>query len=140
MVRGGNRAWVAHARLTTTEAIHNHQVVDTLSITLAALSDPTRRAILGRLKAGPASVTELSEPFGVSQQAISKHLAYLERANLVRTRREGRLQVRELNPTPIREVADWTGEYRIYWNGAFSRLRDLADRPAADRQRRKKRP
>jgi DNA-binding transcriptional ArsR family regulator len=126
--------------LTTTNAIHNHQVVDTLSITLAALSDPTRRAILGRLKAGPASVTELSEPFGVSQQAISKHLAYLERANLVRTRREGRLQVRELNPTPIREVADWTEEYRGYWKGAFSRLRDLVDRQAAGRERGKRRP
>jgi len=113
--------------------------VDTLSVTLAALSDPTRRAILGRLKAGPASVTELSEPFGVSQQAISKHLAYLERANLVRTRREGRQQVRELNPAPIREVSDWTEEYRNYWEGAFSRLRDLVDRQAVGRQQKKRR-
>ena len=126
--------------MTTINAIHNHQVVDTLSVTLAALSDPTRRAILGRLKAGPASVTELSEPFGVSQQAISKHLAYLERANLVRTRREGRQQVRELNPTPIREVADWTEEYRSYWEGAFSRLRDLVGRQTAGQPRRKTRP
>jgi DNA-binding transcriptional ArsR family regulator len=119
--------------------MHNHMVVDTLSVTLAALSDPTRRAILGRLKRGPASVTELSAPFGVSQQAISKHLAYLERAKLVRTRREGRQQVRELNPAPIREVADWTEEYRSYWEGAFSRLRDLVDGPAAGRPRRKRR-
>jgi DNA-binding transcriptional ArsR family regulator len=112
--------------------------VDSLSVTLAALSDPTRRAILARLKAGPASATELSEPFGVSQQAISKHLAYLERANLVQTRRDGRQQIRELNPTPIRAVAEWAEEYRRYWEGAFSRLRDLLDRPPAHRQRRKR--
>lgn len=114
--------------------------MDQLSVTLAALCDPTRRAILARLKTGPASVTELSEPFGVSQQAISKHLAYLERANLVRTRRDGRQQIRELNPAPIREVADWTEEYRSYWEGAFSRLRTLLDRQAAGKGRRKNTP
>ena len=133
--------WIAKKRcLTRTGVTHNHKVVDSLSTTLAALSDPTRRAILVRLKAGPASVTELSEPFGVSQQAISKHLAYLERAELIRTRREGRQQIRELNPAPIREVADWAEEYRSYWEGAFSRLRVLVDRQAAGRQRRKRKP
>jgi DNA-binding transcriptional ArsR family regulator len=126
--------------LDTSESLHNYMVVDSLSTTLAALSDPTRRAILARLKAGPASVTELSEPFGVSQQAISKHLAYLERAKLVRTRREGRQQIRELNPAPIREVAEWTEEYRRYWEGAFSRLRQLLDRRSAGRKRRKRKP
>ncbi|HKY20316.1 MAG TPA: metalloregulator ArsR/SmtB family transcription factor [Vicinamibacterales bacterium] len=105
-----------------------------MSLTLAALSDPTRRAILARLRAGPASVTELSEPFGVSQQAISKHLAYLERANLVQTRRDGRQQIRELNPVPIREVAEWAEEYHRYWQGAFSRLRGLLDRQTARQQ------
>jgi DNA-binding transcriptional ArsR family regulator len=113
-------------------------VVDSLSRTLAALSDPTRRAILARLKAGPASVTELSQPFGVSQQAISKHLAYLERASLVQTRRDGRQQIRQLNPAPIREVAQWAEEYRRYWNDAFGRLRDLLHRQAAGRQRGKR--
>jgi DNA-binding transcriptional ArsR family regulator len=83
---------------------------------------------------------DLSAPFGVSQQAISKHLAYLERANLVRTRRVGRQQIRELNPGPIREVADWTEEYRRDWQGAFSRLSDLLDRQAAGRQGRKGKP
>jgi DNA-binding transcriptional ArsR family regulator len=126
--------------LDTSRAIHNHTVVDSLSLTLAALSDPTRRAILARLKAGPASVTELSEPFGVSQQAISKHLAYLERANLVQTRRDGRQQIRELNPTPIREVAEWAEEYRRYWEGAFSRLRDFLHRQTASRQREERKP
>jgi DNA-binding transcriptional ArsR family regulator len=115
-------------------------VVDSLSQTLAALSDPTRRAILARLRSGPASVTELSEPFGVSQQAISKHLAYLERANLVQTRRDGRQQIRELNPAPIREVAEWAEEYRRYWQGAVGRLRELLHRPTERRPRRKRQP
>ena len=115
-------------------------VVDTLSVTLAALSDPTRRAILARLRTGPASVSELSEPFGVSQQAISKHLAYLERAKLVRTRRDGRQQIRELNPMPIRAVAEWAEEYRRDWQGAFSRLRDLLDRQSPRPPRRKRKP
>ena len=109
--------------------------MDALSLTLAALSDPARRAILARLQSGPASVTKLSEPFGVSQQAISKHLAYLERANLVHTRRAGRQMIRELNPAPIRQVAEWTDEYRRHWQGAFSRLRGLLDREAARQQR-----
>jgi DNA-binding transcriptional ArsR family regulator len=73
--------------------------------------------------------------FGVSQQAISKHLAYLERATLVRTRRDGRQQIRELNPAPIRDVAEWAEEYRRYWQGAFSRLRDLLDNQTARQQR-----
>jgi DNA-binding transcriptional ArsR family regulator len=126
----------AIAALDKQNYIHNHMVVDVLSVTLAALSDPTRRAILARLKTGPSSVTDLSAPFGVSQQAISKHLAYLERANLVRTRRDGRRQIRELNPAPIREVAAWAEEYRRYWDGAFGRLRHLLDRQAAGRSRR----
>jgi DNA-binding transcriptional ArsR family regulator len=80
-------------------------VVDRLSVTFAALSDPTRRAILARLKGGSASVAELAEPFRISQQAVSKHLAYLQRANLVQTRQDGRRQVRQLNPIPMQEAA-----------------------------------
>lgn len=136
--RNRGHARIQALKLDTHEATHNHKVVDSLSETLAALSDPTRRAILARLRAGPASVTELSEPFGVSQQAISKHLAYLERARLVRTRREGREHLRELNAAPIRAVADWTADYREYWNGASNRLRDVLDRRTAGQQRRKK--
>jgi DNA-binding transcriptional ArsR family regulator len=92
---------------------------------MAALSDPTRRAILAILRTGPASVTELAEPFQMSQQAISKHLAYLEKAKLVRTRRDGRQMFRELNPAPIQEVAAWTEIYRHQWESAFSRLRGV---------------
>lgn len=101
--------------------------MDTLSVTLAALSNPTRRAILARLKTGPASVVELAEPFRMSQQAVSKHLAYLERADLVRTRRDGRKQVRELAPEPIREVAAWAEDYRRHWESAFGRLHELLE-------------
>jgi DNA-binding transcriptional ArsR family regulator len=93
-----------------------------MSATLSALSDGTRRAILVRLKDGPASVTELSEPFRISQQAISKHLAYLERARLIEKRRDGRQQVCRLNPKPMREVAAWVEQYRQYWEEALGRL------------------
>jgi DNA-binding transcriptional ArsR family regulator len=97
-------------------------VVDTLSRTLAAASDPTRRAILHRLAAGPATVGDLARPFRISQQAVSKHLAYLERARLICKRRQGRMHVCTLNPAPLKEVADWTEEYRRFWEESFERL------------------
>jgi DNA-binding transcriptional ArsR family regulator len=96
-----------------------------MSTTLAALSDGTRRAILVRLKDGPASVHELAEPFQMSQQAISKHLAYLERARLIEKRRDGRQQICRLNPKPMEEVATWVEQYRRYWEEAFGRLDEL---------------
>ncbi len=97
-------------------------VVDTLSATFAALSDPTRRSLLARLAAGPATVGELAGPFRVSQQAVSKHLAYLERARLVKKRREGRRHVCRLRPVPFKEVADWVEHYRRFWELSFDRL------------------
>jgi DNA-binding transcriptional ArsR family regulator len=97
-------------------------VVDSLSATLAALSDPTRRSILSRLAAGPATVGELAGPFRMSQQAVSKHLAYLERAHLVKKRREGRSHVCMLRPVPFKEVADWVEHYRVFWEERFDRL------------------
>lgn len=102
--------------------------MDTLSVTLAALADPTRRAILARLKAGSASVAELAQPFRMSQQAVSKHLAYLQRAELVRKRREGRKHICELAPGPLREVAAWAEDYRRHWESAFGRLHELLER------------
>jgi DNA-binding transcriptional ArsR family regulator len=102
--------------------IHNHMVVDSLSTTLSALSDPTRRAILARLSAGPATVGELADPFHMSQQAVSKHLAYLERAHLVDKRRDGRSHVCTLSPAPFKEVADWVGYYRNFWEQTLDRL------------------
>lgn len=98
--------------------------VDPLSATFAALGDPTRRKILGRLASGPATVSELSEPFRMSQQAISKHLAYLERARLIQKRREGRMHICTLKVAPIKAVADWAAEYRRFWEANFDRLEE----------------
>jgi DNA-binding transcriptional ArsR family regulator len=106
-------------------SIYNNMVVDSLSTTFAALSDPTRRAILSRLQAGPASVHQLAEPFAVSQQAISKHLAYLERAQLIDKRREGREHICHLNPTPVRELAAWVEQYQQFWTDALGQLDGL---------------
>jgi len=102
--------------------MHNHMVVDTLNLTFLALSDPTRRIILDRLRKGAATVNELAEPFGISQQAISKHVAYLERATLVEKRREGREQFCSLRAESLREAHQWIDGYRTYWGGAFDRL------------------
>jgi DNA-binding transcriptional ArsR family regulator len=102
--------------------IHNHMVVDSLSTTFMALSDPTRRAILGRLAHGPASVRELTVPFAMSQQAISKHLAYLERARLIDKQRQGRHHLCMLNPAPFSDVTSWVEECREFWAQSFGRL------------------
>ncbi len=97
-------------------------VVDSLSTTLAALADPTRRSILARLATGPATVGELAGPFRMSQQAVSKHLAYLQRARLVEKRRTGRRHVCTLRPVPFKEVAEWVEHYRQFWEASFDRL------------------
>ena len=97
-------------------------VVDSLSTTFMALSDPTRRAILGRLAHGPASVSELTAPFAMSQQAISKHLAYLERARLIEKQRHGRQRLCMLNPAPFSDVTGWVEGCREFWAQSFGRL------------------
>lgn len=102
--------------------MHNHMVVDYLSSTFAALSDPTRRSIVARLTAGPATVMELAAPFSISQQAISKHLAYLENARLIEKQRDGRQNFCAIKPDTIREVADWAEGYRRIWEKNFQRL------------------
>jgi DNA-binding transcriptional ArsR family regulator len=94
----------------------------TLDATLAALSDPTRRAIIDRLARGPAYVNELAKPFKISQQAISKHLSYLERAKLIEKRREGRRHFCALKALPMKEVSDWVEHYRKLWEERFDRL------------------
>jgi len=95
---------------------------DTLSTTFAALADPTRRAILERLAAGEASVTELAEPFAMTLPAVSKHLKVLERAGLVERRREAQWRPARLDAGPLKDVADWTERYRRYWEERFARL------------------
>jgi DNA-binding transcriptional ArsR family regulator len=99
-------------------------VVDSLSATLAALSDPTRRSILARLATGAATVGELAGPFRMTQQAVSKHLSYLERAGLVEKRRKGRSHVCTLRPAPFREVSDLVEHYRRFWELSFDRLEE----------------
>ncbi|UVK56089.1 metalloregulator ArsR/SmtB family transcription factor [Mesorhizobium sp. AR02] len=95
---------------------------DALSLTLAALADPTRRAILARLSLGEASVTELAEPFAMSGPAVSKHLKVLERAGLVARGRDAQFRPRRLQPEPLREIDAWLESYRMLWDGRFDRL------------------
>src|SRR5262245_17666561 len=100
-------------------------VVDSLDATLAAVAHPARRAILLRLAQGPAAVHDLARPFRMSQQAVSKHLAYLERARLVRKRRRGRQHICTLAPKPLKEVAFWAEGFRRFWEESYDRLDDL---------------
>jgi DNA-binding transcriptional ArsR family regulator len=95
---------------------------DRLSATFAALADPTRRAILDRLKTGEASVGTLAEPFDISLPAISRHLKVLERAGLIARSREAQWRPCRLEATPIREVAQWAGGYREFWGETFAKL------------------
>ena len=97
---------------------------DHLSTTLAALADPTRRAILARLASGEASVTELAEPFAMSMPAISKHLKVLERAGLIGRGREAQWRPCRLQADPLKSVADWVEHYRRFWEESFDRLDD----------------
>ena len=97
---------------------------DNLSITFAALSDPTRRAILARLAGGEATVTELAAPFDMTLPAISKHLKVLQRAGLIEQGRQAQWRPCRLNPEPLRDVADWVGRYRRHWEESFDRLDD----------------
>src|SRR6476661_4698469 len=98
-----------------------------LDRTFAALADPTRRAILARLAAGEASVTELAEPFEMSLPAVSKHLKVLERAGLVARGRERQWRPARLEAGPLKEVAEWTEPYRRVWEESYDRLEEYLD-------------
>ena len=100
------------------------QQADPLSITFAALADPTRRAILARLASGEASVTELADPFEMSMPAISKHLKVLERAGLIARKREAQWRPCRLEASRLKDVADWVEYYRQFWEQSFDRLDD----------------
>src|ERR1700754_1412334 len=97
-------------------------VVDNLDTTFVALSDPTRRAMIERLTRGPASVRGLTEPFAISQQMVSKHIAYLVRARIVSKTKRGRESVCTLRPEAIKTVSDWAGSYRRFWEESFDKL------------------
>ncbi len=96
--------------------------MDRLTATAAALASPARRALLTRLSRGPATVGELARPVRMTQQAVSKHLAYLERARLITKRRVGREHICTLNPEPMKEVAAWVDGFRQFWEESFDRL------------------
>jgi DNA-binding transcriptional ArsR family regulator len=96
--------------------------VDQLDTTFAALSDPTRRAMIERLSHGPASVHGLTEPFELSQQMISKHIAYLVRARMVSKTKRGRESVCTLRPEAIKNVSEWALSYRRFWEESFDKL------------------
>jgi DNA-binding transcriptional ArsR family regulator len=101
--------------------------VDQLSTTFAALSDPTRRKIIDRLTRGPATVNELAEPFKISQQAISRHIAYLELARIIEKHKEGRQQICTLKPKTISEVSKWSEKYREHWEKSYDRLDEVLE-------------
>ena len=93
-----------------------------LDATFFALADPTRRAILGRLASGDASVAELTEPFGISQPAISRHLKVLEKAGLIRRSRDAQRRPCRLEPKAMMEANAWIERYRALWERAYQRL------------------
>ena len=103
------------------------QAAHRLDTTFAALAHPTRRAILARLASGEASVTELAEPFAMSQPAISKHLKVLERAGLVSRSRDAQRRPRRLEVQPLAEATEWLERYRRFWERRFRRLDALLD-------------
>ena len=97
---------------------------DQLSVTFAALADPTRRAILARLSQGEASVTELAKPFDLSLPGISKHLKVLQRSGLITQSRNAQWRPCRLEGARLKEAADWVGEYRRFWDESFEGLDD----------------
>jgi DNA-binding transcriptional ArsR family regulator len=98
-----------------------------LDATFAALADPTRRAILARLASGEASVTDLAKPFAMSQPAISKHLKVLERAGLISRTRQAQRRPCRLQPERLKNIAEWVGSYRQFWEASFNRLDDYLE-------------
>src|SRR3954467_15146484 len=98
-----------------------------LDATFQALADPTRRAILARLAAGEASVTELAEPFAMRQPAISKHLKVLEKAGLISRRRDAQRRPCRLEARPLAEATEWLEGYRQFWEQRFQHLDALLD-------------
>lgn len=95
---------------------------DSLSLTFSALGDPTRRKILANLADGVKTVTQLAEPFDMTQPAISKHLRVLERAGLIVRGREAQWRPAKLQAAPLKEASDWVEQYRQNWEESFDRL------------------
>jgi DNA-binding transcriptional ArsR family regulator len=116
----------------------DNDVSTRLDHTFLALADPTRRALLARLARGDASVTELAEPFAMSQPAISKHLKILERAGLISVGQDAQRRPRRIEGQPLAEATAWLEQYRDIWEASFTRLDDLLkelQRPPATSKR-----
>jgi DNA-binding transcriptional ArsR family regulator len=115
---------------------------DRLDATFLALADPTRRAILARLALGEASVTELAEPFAMSQPAISKHLKILERAGLITVGQDAQRRPRRIEAEPLAEASAWLERYRDIWEASFARLdgvlAELQRAPSAPKRARRR--
>ena len=122
------RSGIARIAIDIYFEIHYHMVVDRLGTTFAALSDPTRRAMIERLSRGPASVHGLTERFALSQQMISKHIAYLVRARIVIKTKRGRESICTLKPESIKAVSDWAISYRQFWEESFDKLQAVVNR------------
>ena len=105
-----------------------YAATDQLSVTFAALADPTRRAILARLAAGEATASELALPFEISQPAISKHLKVLEHAGLITRGREAQWRPARLETKPLRDVSIWADKYRRMWEDRLNRLDEFLTR------------
>jgi DNA-binding transcriptional ArsR family regulator len=114
------------------------QPSERLDLTFAALADPTRRAILARLATGEATVTELAEPFAMSQPAISKHLKVLERAGLISTDVDAQRRPRKLEPKRLEEAVDWIERYREIFERNYQRLDALLEELQAKPSKRKR--
>jgi DNA-binding transcriptional ArsR family regulator len=96
--------------------------IDSLSVTLSALADPTRRAILARLSQGAATVNDIAEPFDISLPAISRHLKVLESAGLISRGREAQWRPCTLEAAPLKEIDGWLSKYRRHWEGSFDKM------------------
>jgi DNA-binding transcriptional ArsR family regulator len=102
----------------------------------AALSDPTRRAILSRLARGDASVGDLAKPFAISLPAVSRHLDVLERARLIERRVDAQWRVCRLRPRPLKNAANWIDDYRRFWEARLDSLADLLEASPSPRRKR----
>jgi DNA-binding transcriptional ArsR family regulator len=100
------------------------EYADQLSLTFAALADPTRRAILARLSKGEATVSELAAPFEISLQAVSKHLKVLERAGLIARGRSAQLRPSRLQGASLKQASTWLEDYRSFWEESFDKLEE----------------
>jgi DNA-binding transcriptional ArsR family regulator len=104
------------------QSVYHDMQADTLSVTFAALADPTRRAILSRLAAGECTVTELAKPFEMSLPAVSKHLRVLERAGLISRGKEAQWRPCRIEAAPLEGVAEWAEGFRELWEARLDRL------------------